>query len=185
MARKYYLIAFLVCIITIFAYIKFVYIPSLPPPIIINTITPTLVPTNEPTKTPELTVKYVIDGDTVILSDDTHLRLIGIDTPELNEKSNKSAECFAVKSKDFLAKLLIDKKITLEKDTSETDKYGRLLRYIYLDDVFVNLALVKAGFAQVLTVPPDVRFKDDFLKAQKEAKDQKLGLWSECYNTVE
>ena len=66
----------------------------------------------------------------------------------------------------------------LEKDISETDSYGRLLRYVYVDHVMVNAVLVEEGYAQVSTYPPDVKHVDLFLKLQREAKEERRGLWS-------
>ena len=66
----------------------------------------------------------------------------------------------------------------LEKDVSETDRYGRLLRYVYVDDAMVNAVLVQEGYAQVSTYPPDVRYVDDFLALQRDAMDVGRGLWS-------
>ena len=69
----------------------------------------------------------------------------------------------------------------LERDVSDTDHYDRLLRYVWLRDgdgwVFVNLELVRRGFAQVVTYPPDVHWTDTFLDAQREARDAGVGLW--------
>jgi len=67
----------------------------------------------------------------------------------------------------------------LEFDAQKRDKYGRLLAYVYVDDVFVNAWLVENGFAQVMTVPPDVKYQDLFLKLQKEARQNKKGLWGQ------
>jgi len=68
----------------------------------------------------------------------------------------------------------------LMKDVSETDKYGRLLRYVWLGDQMVNETLVKEGFAQVSTFPPDVKYKEKFLEVQKFARENKIGLWGKC-----
>ena len=69
--------------------------------------------------------------------------------------------------------------VCLEFDAQKRDKYGRLLAYVYVDDVFVNAWLVENGFAQVMTVPPDVKYQDLFLKLQKEARQNKKGLWGQ------
>ena len=75
------------------------------------------------------------------------------------------------------------KSIRLEKDISETDKYDRLLRYVWVGDIFVNEILIREGFAQVSTFPPDVLYKDVFLAAEKQARTEMMGLWgSTCTN---
>jgi micrococcal nuclease len=76
--------------------------------------------------------------------------------------------------------LIADKEVVLAKDVSETDKYGRLLRYVYLEDKFVNNIMMKEGYARISTFPPDVKFKDQFLTSEREARDAKVGLWSAC-----
>jgi len=70
------------------------------------------------------------------------------------------------------------KVVRLEKDVSETDKYGRLLRYVWVGDLFVNAELVRLGYAQVATYPPDVKYQDIFLKLQREARETGRGLWA-------
>ena len=108
------------------------------------------------------------------------MRYIGIDAPEIS----KGWECFAQEAKRKNQELVIGKRIALEKDVSETDKYQRLLRYVYIVDedreVFVNKELVLEGYARVFTYPPDVKYQKDFLKAEKEAKENARGLWNKC-----
>lgn len=119
-------------------------------------------------------VTEVIDGDTIVVllnGKKERVRLIGIDTPEagrpyFEEAKNKTKE------------LVLGKKVRLEKDVSERDKYGRLLRYVYVGNVFINAELVKQGYAMVYTFPPDVKYADYFLKLQKEAREKELGLWA-------
>lgn len=140
---------------------------------------PTLLPTTAigANKNQELIkVTRIIDGDTIVLENGKIVRYIGIDTPELNVKKGKP-ECYALKAKKKNEELVFGKKVRLEKDVSETDKYGRLLRYVYVDDVFVNEYLVKEGYATILTYPPDVAYADLFLIAQQEAKENNRGLW--------
>jgi micrococcal nuclease len=74
----------------------------------------------------------------------------------------------------------LGKIVRLEKDVSETDKYGRLLRFVYVDNIFVNNELTNGGFTKVMTVSPDIKYKDQFLKSENYAKENKLGLWSSC-----
>jgi micrococcal nuclease len=79
---------------------------------------------------------------------------------------------------DSNRRLVEGKTVYLEKDVSETDQYGRLLCYVFLaDGTFVNAELVRLGYAQVSTYPPDVRYQDLFLEMQQEARDSGVGLW--------
>jgi micrococcal nuclease len=133
-------------------------------------------------------VTKVIDGDTIVLENGEKVRYLGIDTPELHHPK-KEVECFAYQAYEKNKELVLGKKVFLQKDISEKDKYGRLLRYVFLDEKmstdegsFVNLYLVKNGFAYAATFPPDVKYTDLFLKAQKEAYQKNLGLWQKCQN---
>jgi len=125
------------------------------------------------------TVRKVIDGDTVEIADGRRVRYAGINSPE-------KAKCFFDQAKAENEQLVLNKKIRLEKDSSNRDKYGRLLRYLYVTDqsgqeIFVNDFLVRQGFARVLSVPPDLKFESQLNAAADEAKFQQRGLWSACY----
>lgn len=124
-------------------------------------------------------VGRVIDGDTIELFDGRRVRYIGIDTPEM-EDTRKEVKCFAKEAKEENVRLVDGKTVRLKKDVSETDKYGRLLRYVYVGDVFINEYLIRQGFARIDTIPPDVKFQQQFLGAQREAKGQGRGLWAKC-----
>lgn len=117
-------------------------------------------------------VAKVIDGDTIELTSGEKLRYIGIDTPE-------KAEPFYQEAKNFNRKLVEGKKIRIEFDVQKRDKYGRLLGYVYVDDIFVNAELLKAGLAVLYTYPPNVKYVDYFTQLQKEARQLKSGIWSE------
>ncbi len=134
----------------------------------------------------EAEVVRVVDGDTVELSTGEKLRYIGINTPESVDK-RKGVQCFGIQASNYNKELVDGTKVWLEKDVSDKDIYGRLLRYVYLDDPslteeprMVNEILVKDGYAAAYTFPPDVKYKDRFLTAQKEARDAKRGLWKSC-----
>ena len=132
-------------------------------------------------------VKRVVDGDTVELENGQKIRYIGIDTPE-TVSPDKPIQCFGKEASDKNKALVEGKKVRLEKDVSETDKYSRLLRYIYLEDgTFVNLQLVKQGFARSSTYPPDVKHQEEFRKAEEEARTSSIGLWAPdtCSGTTE
>jgi micrococcal nuclease len=147
--------------------------------------------TTIPTKiasTEAFLVTKVIDGDTIVLENGGKVRYLGIDTPELHHPK-KEVECFAYQAYEKNKELVLGKKVFLQKDISEKDKYGRLLRYVFLDEKmstdegsFVNLYLVKNGFAYAATFPPDVKYANLFLTAQKEAYQKNLGLWQKCQN---
>lgn len=134
--------------------------------------------TNAPTPN-QAVVKRIVDGDTIELATGEKVRYIGINAPELHDP-RKPIECFGQAASDENKRLVEGKTITMEKDVSEVDKYKRLLRYVYVDDVFVNDYLVRQGFAQVSSFPPDVKYIPQFLEAQKEARDNNRGLWSSC-----
>jgi micrococcal nuclease len=129
-------------------------------------------------------VARVIDGDTVELSTGEKVRYIGIDTPEVNNNSYKS-QCFATQAKAANKRLVLGKQVILEKDVSNTDRYDRLLRYVYVVNktgkkIFINKQLVKEGYATVFTYPPDVRYAEVFVKAEKHARNNNKGLWAMC-----
>ena len=118
-------------------------------------------------------VKEVIDGDTIVLQSGEHVRYIGIDTPEKDQP-------FYQQAKELNQKLIGTKEIRIEFDVQKKDKYGRLLAYVYIGEAFVNAELVRNGLANLYTVPPNVKHSDYFLKLQTEAKEKKLGIWSEA-----
>lgn len=124
-------------------------------------------------------VTRVIDGDTIEITGGIKVRYIGINTPE-TVAPRKAVECFGKAASDKNKELVLGKEVRLEKDVSETDKYGRLLRYVYVGDIFVNDTLVKDGYARSSTYPPDVKYQDMFLQSEKYARENNLGLWGEC-----
>lgn len=122
----------------------------------------------------------VIDGDMIKVEIDGEtykVRYIGIDTPELHHPS-KPVEKYAQEAYEFNKGLVDGKELRLIKDISETDKYSRLLRYVYVGDLFVNAELVKQGYAYALSYPPDVAHSDEFVELQAQAREAGLGLWA-------
>ena len=123
----------------------------------------------------------VIDGDTIKIDGNMKVRLIGIDAPESNE-------CYYEEARDELIRLVQGEYVRLEKDIDSVDGLGRLLRYVYLpsenlaeDDIFVNSHLLRQGYAQTLSFPPNKRYNMLFVKAREQALIQRKGLWSdEC-----
>ena len=139
--------------------------------------TPTIIALLPP-GTVYATVTQIVDGDTVhvlVDSQDHALRLIGINTPEITFGKD---EPYGQEAKAALAHMLAGGQVYLDKDVSETDQYGRLLRYVYLPDgTFVNAELVRLGYAQAVTYPPDVAQADLFREMQREAREAGRGLW--------
>lgn len=106
-------------------------------------------------------VVKVIDGDTFVIDSGEHVRLIGVDTPERYEPGYYEA-------KDYLTYLIVNKTIILEKDTSNHDKYYRLLRYAYINNIFVNEELIKEGLAEPFDYGPDMKHRERFNNAYSE-----------------
>lgn len=160
-------------------------LPPTPPP------TPLVENTPEATSSGSLGIEgervlvtAVIDGDTIKVKDGQTVRLIGIDTPE-TKHPRKSVQCFGKEASNETKNLLEGKAVILQKDVSETDQYKRVLRYVFLplengELLFVNDYLVREGFARVLTYPPDVKYNEQFREAEREAKENKKGLWGKC-----
>lgn len=137
-------------------------------------------------------VSRVVDGDTIKLSSGENVRLLGIDTPEsrynnkLERDATRSRKDMNIilkmgrQSSNFTKKLVEGKSVRLEFDVQKRDKYGRLLAYVYLEDgTFVNAEIIKEGYAQVMTIPPNVRKADFFLKLERDARESGKGLWKE------
>lgn len=150
----------------------------------VDNINPTKIP-----KTPPASVKVlrVVDGDTIEIEGDIKVRYIGIDTPETKHPT-KGVECFGKEASNKNKELVEGKMIRMEKDVSETDRYGRLLRYVWLVDegatssagLFVNDYMIREGYALASTFPPDVSYSKQFVGAQQEARENNRGLWNMC-----
>jgi micrococcal nuclease len=124
----------------------------------------------------------IVDGDTIevdIQGTRYKVRYIGIDTPETVDP-RRPVGCFGVQAKQRNTELVFGKEVILVQDVSDTDKYGRLLRYVYLDDIFVNNVLVMEGYASAATYPPDVLYQSQFLESERTAREQKKGMWNAC-----
>ncbi len=124
-------------------------------------------------------VVQVVDGDTikVVLDQDGRtysVRYIGMDTPE----DTTQVEAFGPEATATNSQFVEGKLVTLIKDVSETDRYGRLLRYVIADGVFVNYELVAQGYATTASYPPDVACIPDFQAAERRAFASRLGLWA-------
>lgn len=119
-------------------------------------------------------VTQVIDGDTIIIDTGHRVRYIGIDTPEVYPEE----EVYGQEAWQANRKLVEGKRVRLEQDISETDKYGRLLRYVYVDDILVNAELVKLGLARAIAYPPDIKHQDLLEQLESEARQAKRGMWA-------
>ncbi len=125
------------------------------------------------------TVVRVVDGDTIHVRIDAgvaKVRYIGVNTPEVHHPT-KGEEPGGREAAEVNRRLIEGKTVRLELDVQERDRYGRLLAYVWVGDVMVNAELVRLGYAQVMTVPPNVRYQQLFLKLQREAREAGRGLW--------
>ncbi|WP_306489276.1 thermonuclease family protein [Anaerococcus octavius] len=136
----------------------------------------------------------VVDGDTAVIrmkNENQKVRFIGMDTPEYNPIRNIS-DPWGKEASEFTKNLLENKIVYLEKDVSETDKYNRLLRYIWLEppqdlgnptygeieNLMINGILVRDGYARAKTYKPDTKYQYELKKIEKSAKNKKLAIWS-------
>lgn len=129
-------------------------------------------------------VLRVIDGDTIevqLNNKKETVRLIGIDAPETVDP-RKTVECFGKEASDKTKEILNGKTVRLETDTTqgETDKYGRLLRYIFLDRINFNELMISEGFAHEYTYQNNpYKYMEEFKEVQKKAQEENKGLWNE------
>ena len=122
-------------------------------------------------------IKWVNDGDTIVLSDGRHVRYIGINAPEIAHDNHK-AEPFGYAAKKYNQAIVQSKKVRLEFDKETHDRYGRLLAYIYLlDGTFINKKMIEKGYAYLLPRKPNVKYEKMLLQAQKDAMSAKQGMW--------
>lgn len=128
-------------------------------------------------------VSKITDGDTFYVttssSEKYKIRLIGIDAPETRNVGVKfRKEYFGTEAKIFVTQLLKNKKVKLTFDVQKTDRYGRVLTYVYLENgIFLNQYLVEKGYAVVSTFSPNVKFVEKFTQAERNARKLKLGMW--------
>jgi micrococcal nuclease len=126
----------------------------------------------------------VVDGDTIgvqLGAARERVRYIGIDTPETKDP-RRPVGCFGHEASDFNERLVGGERVRLVRDVEPRDRYGRLLAYVYRvrDGLFVNAELARLGYAQPLSIPPDVRFADRFTALARRAREQGRGLWAAC-----
>jgi micrococcal nuclease len=127
-------------------------------------------------------VDRVVDGDTSVVrtpKGDVHVRLIGVDTPE-SVKPDTPVQCFALAASAYTKHALTNTLVRLEYDVDRYDRYGRTLAYVWVGSAMFNEQLVRDGYAVIETVPPDVKYADRFLAAERDARTHDRGLWSAC-----
>ena len=116
-------------------------------------------------------VARVIDGDTIEISTGERVRYIGVNAPERGAPFSREAT-------RANQELVLGKRVGLERDVSERDRYGRLLRYVYVNGTFVNGELVRRGLAQARAYPPDTKYRALLDSLEQEARAQGMGMWS-------
>ena len=122
-------------------------------------------------------VRWVDDGDTVVLADGRRVRYAGINAPEVAHE-NSPAERFGPEARDFNGKLVLMNKVGLEFDREKNDQYGRVLAYVFLQDgIFVNAELVKNGYAYYVFRRPNTKYDPLLLRCQREAMSKRVGMW--------
>lgn len=124
-------------------------------------------------------VTHVVDGDTIDVSINGaiyRVRLIGVDTSEISGV----VECYGEEAAACTRSQLTGRTVTLEKDVSETDRYGRLVHYVWVGSELFNKTLVRRGYAVMSTYPPDVKYVERFTAAQAAARAEGAGLWGSC-----
>lgn len=125
-------------------------------------------------------VKRVVDGDTIVVVVDGReyrVRYIGVDAPE-SVKPDAPPEYYGVEAADYNRQLVAGKNVCLERDVSDTDKFDRWLRYVYVDTDFVNERLVREGYARSVMYRPDVKYQTILNDAEREAQQAGRGLWA-------
>ena len=125
------------------------------------------------------TIKRVIDGDTVILADDRHIRLIGINTPEISHE-DRASQPGADQAYNYLNSLLhTQKSVKLHYDREHTDHYGRTLAHLFLQDgTNIQSLMLTRGLATTLTIPPNLEFMDCYATSAGYAQSRMIGLWA-------
>ena len=122
------------------------------------------------------TVERVIDGDTFVLTTGERVRLIGVDTPEL-QREDMPVQYYGEEARRFLKRMVEGKQVSLKSDWQSKDQYERTLAYVYVEDtIFVNLEIVKQGYGFVCTRYP-FEYMESFRKCQRQAMANSTGLW--------
>jgi len=123
-------------------------------------------------------VVRVIDGDTIEIEGGQRVRYTGIDAPEVAH-ATEPGEHFGEEAAGKNQELVEGRIVSLKRDVTDKDEYGRLLRYVWLGDTMINAELVRLGYAYAYSLRPNVKYQELFLQLEAEAREQKLGLWAE------
>ncbi len=127
-------------------------------------------------------VTRVVDGDTIVIDTGQKVRLIGVDTPETVDP-RKPVQCYGKEASAYTKSRLLNQEVRLVKDVSETDHFGRLLRYVYVGDELFNNTLVLSGYAHAVSYPPDISKQELFRASERDAIFNNKGLWASTCNT--
>ncbi len=150
---------------------------------VVHAPSPTSFPATAPVlgdKTDEtFVVTRVVDGDTIEIDTGQKVRLIGVNSPE-SVDPRKTVQCFGKEASAYTKSRLLNQNVRLIKDVSETDHFGRLLRYVYRGDELFNNTLVLEGYAFATSYPPDIAHQREFQTSQRTAEFNNKGLWKAC-----
>jgi len=126
-----------------------------------------------------VTIKRTVDGDTFETASGHKVRIIGVNCPE----SIGNVEYFGKEASNFSRKQLTGKKVYMFQDVGDKDKYGRLLRYVFIENenTMYNETLLINGYANTMTIPPNVMFSKKFVELERKAREKNKGLWGEPY----
>ncbi len=133
-------------------------------------------------------VSRVVDGDTIVVTingTEEKIRFIGVNTPESVGRYSKKPQLYGKEASAYTKAQLDGKTVYLQKDVSDRDKYGRLLRYVWLEEPdksnleeqMFNAILIKEGYGRVMTYPPDVKYSKTFVGIEERARENNRGLW--------
>ncbi|WP_438348640.1 thermonuclease family protein [Paenibacillus sp. FA6] len=127
-------------------------------------------------------IKRIVDGDTFVTVSGHKVRMIGMNTPEVFGE----AQYYGQEASDFSKQRLEGQTVYLFKDVSETDKYDRWLRFVFIEDepIMFNETLIMEGYANTMSLPPDVLFTKKFSRLKREAQNDGIGLWGEADSTL-
>lgn len=131
-----------------------------------------------PEASEEVAIDRVLDGDTIITKDGERIRYLDINAPEKGQP-------FSSESTAFNRILVLEKTVRLEFDVQTKDRYGRTLAYVFIGDTLINLQMIKKGLAVSETIQPNVKYQDKIVEAQKNARENCLGIWKGLCNKEE
>ena len=132
-------------------------------------------PFQEPGQRAKTRVARVVDGDTIVVDGGERVRYVGIDAPETGE----APEPLGVEATEMNRRLVEGRDVLLVKDTSDRDRFGRLLRLVYADGILVNAELLREGYSRAVVFPPDDEHAECFAALEEEAKEAGRGMWAE------